>query len=106
MWSFASIMVYLIWLIWFLNLFMNMVIMLNFMIAIISQSFETVITNRLTYEYEYKSALNLERLQFHSIFSKLKKFNLLCTVSRYQEDLMKKDEITGLTFKIRQMIKK
>lgn len=69
------IMVYLIWVIWFLNLLMNMVILLNFLIAIISQSFETVISNRLIFEYEYKSELNIERLQFYSSLKKLKNFN-------------------------------
>lgn len=110
-WSFPIIMIYTIWIIWFLNLFINMVIMLNFMIAIISQSFETVITNRLMYQYEYKSDLNLERLQFYNVFENLnfgkylEDFDLMCIVSRQEEDLMKKDEITGLTFKIKQMMK-
>lgn len=49
--SFPTFMIYVIWIVWFLNLFMNTVILLNFLIAIIGQSFETVISNRLTYQY-------------------------------------------------------
>lgn len=48
-------MVYLIWIIWFANLFINMIILLNFLIAIISQSYEQVISNKQIFRYKYKS---------------------------------------------------
>lgn len=85
---------------------MNMVILLNFLIAIISQSYETVISNGMTHEYEHKAALNIERLQFFQSIKLNTQFNLLCTVSCYEEDLMKGDEIAGLTYTLKNMIKK
>lgn len=53
-------MIYMIWFIWFINLMVNMVILLNFLIAIISTSYDKVIQNRLIYEYQHKSELNYE----------------------------------------------
>lgn len=48
-----------------------MIILLNFLIAIISQSYEQVISNKLVFRYKYKAELNKERL---ILISKLPKF--------------------------------
>ena len=107
------LMVYLIWLIWFLNLFMNLIILLNFLIAIISQSYDRVISNRLTYQYKHKSELNCERLQmldflkpFLKRFIEFECFDLMCIVSSHSDDLDKYQITTGLTYKMKILMKK
>lgn len=98
-------MIYLIYLVWFLNLFMNMVILLNFLIAIISQSYDRVISNKLVNLYNHKSDLNIERLLFHHYFTQKKlslmEFDLTCIVSCHDHDLSRYDEISGLTFNLK-----
>lgn len=98
-------MIYLIYLVWFLNLFMNMVILLNFLIAIISQSYDRVISNKLVNLYNHKSDLNIERLLFQHYFTQKKlslmEFDLTCIVSCHDQDLSRYDEICGLTFNLK-----
>ena len=53
-------MIFLIWFVWFFNQFINFIIMSNFLIAIVSQSYEQTQTNCVFYEYEQRCKLNME----------------------------------------------
>ena len=82
--------IYLIWIVWFFNLAVNMILLLNFLIAIISQSYDRVISNRMINRYKHMSDLNVENLQFHHAFRNIRKFieyDMLQTVSCHTEDL-------------------
>lgn len=57
-------MIFLIWTIWFFNQFMCLIILLNFLIAIISQSYEQVMTLKIQVKYMHKSELNRECFLF------------------------------------------
>ena len=50
----------LIWMTWYFNTFFMIVILLNFLIAVISQSYERVIEQQNIYSYMHKSELNEE----------------------------------------------
>lgn len=50
--------IYIIWSIWFTQTVFNMVIMLNFMIAIVSESYERVMSQKNKYLFRYKSYMN------------------------------------------------
>ena len=50
----------LIWFTWYTNTFFMIVILLNFLIAVISQSYEKVIEQQLIYSYMHKAELNEE----------------------------------------------
>ena len=54
----AVFMIYFIWLIWFCTLFINLVILLNFLIAIISQSYEDVMSREVITKYGLRSTMN------------------------------------------------
>jgi hypothetical protein len=73
--------IYMIWALWFINLLVNMIILLNFLIAIVSQSYDRVLSNSLNYEYEHKSELNNEVMRVRLGFSPLPCFDTMCIVS-------------------------
>ena len=58
--GYAQCMIYLIWVLWYLNQFFNLIILLNFLIAIVSQSYEKVMTDSMKHEYDHKAELNSE----------------------------------------------
>lgn len=47
------------WAIWFLNIFINNIMMLNFLIAIVSQSYEEVMTNQVSTIYLQRCDMNM-----------------------------------------------
>lgn len=49
-----------IWMAWLLNQFLVLIILLNFLIAIISQSYEEVMSRSMQFQYTYKCILNRE----------------------------------------------
>lgn len=74
--------IYTIWILWFLNLLFNMIILLNFLIAIISQVYDKIISSSLVYEYEHKSEMNMEIQRFLHQCRLLKPFDVMSIVSR------------------------
>ena len=56
----ATIMITLIWIVWVLHQFLVLVILLNFLIAIISQSYENVMTKLDVFKYQTRVDFNLE----------------------------------------------
>ena len=56
----SSVMVYICWIIWMLNQFFILVILLNFLIAIICQSYEEVLSKQIVTKYTKKCELNRE----------------------------------------------
>ena len=48
----AYSMLVLIWMFWFINSFIVLIILLNFLISIVSQSFESVMSQRNIYKYK------------------------------------------------------
>lgn len=53
-------MVCFIWILWFANQFLNLIILLNFLIAIISQSYDNVMSKSLEYKYNQRCQMNRE----------------------------------------------
>ena len=58
----AYMMITLIWIVWVLHQFMNLIILLNFLIAIISQSYENVMQKLVVFKYKTRVDFNLECL--------------------------------------------
>lgn len=79
-------MIYMIWMIWFLNLFLNCIILLNFLIAIVSQSYDNVLTNSMNYMYVHKAELNIEAFRFFNFFLRPTDYDIMCTVSNIDKD--------------------
>lgn len=61
--------VFLIWLIYFIQIMFMMVIGLNFMIAIIESTFSTVTGDKMSYLYRNKAEMNLEAYEILQYFS-------------------------------------
>ena len=55
---------YLIWIIWVFNQVIVVIILLNFLIAVISQSYENVMSNKVIKQYQDIAALNKETYEF------------------------------------------
>jgi len=56
------IFIYLIYIIWFADQILLTIILINFLIAVISDSYEEVMSSVIIYEYKQKSMLNRECL--------------------------------------------
>jgi hypothetical protein len=56
----AKIMIVITWLNWWLNHYIMLIIILNFLIAIISQSYEQVMTTSEVTKYEQRCQMNIE----------------------------------------------
>ena len=70
-------MIIIIWTVWFINTWINLIIMLNFLIALIGQSYDKVMAEEDILIYEHKSLLNNEyQLIMQSIYS-LKRFDTM-----------------------------
>ena len=55
---------YLIWFVWYMNQFIIVIILLNFLIAVISQSYENVMNSKSIMKYQDMASLNKEAYQF------------------------------------------
>jgi uncharacterized membrane protein len=53
-------MIYLLWLFWFINIFLMLIILLNFLIAVISATYERVDSQKTNYTYKDKAEMNEE----------------------------------------------
>ena len=58
-WS-SLFMIFLIWFVWLMNQYINFIVMSNFLIAIVSQSYEMTQTNRVYHVYFQRCKLNME----------------------------------------------
>lgn len=56
----SSSMIYLLWFFWFINIFLMLIILLNFLIAVISATYEKVNSQKTNYTYKDKSEMNEE----------------------------------------------
>lgn len=48
------------WLLWFVQLFIMQIILLNFLIAVISQTYQRVVSSQTNYTYKDKAEMNEE----------------------------------------------
>lgn len=67
-------MITLIWFIWTANQFLCLIILLNFLIAIISQSYEQVMTKKKIVKYLHRSELNRECFLFFKAYRFLSRY--------------------------------
>lgn len=56
----VSVMIYIIWFIWLFNIILMVIILLNFLIAVISQTYERVVSQQVRFSYSNKAEMNLE----------------------------------------------
>lgn len=56
----ANLMIYLLWIFWFSNIFLMLIILLNFLIAVISATYEEIDAKKINYTYKDKAEMNVE----------------------------------------------
>ena len=71
----CNFMILVIWVVWFLNQYLNLIILLNFLIAIISQSYEEIMTEQSVFRYQHRAELNSEARQMFRKIGKGKDWN-------------------------------
>lgn len=87
--------IFLIWFFFFFNQLFIAVILLNFLIAMITQSYERVMQHKSKSQYSQKSALNMELKLLQSLFLREKSFNSIIVFSRNEQQSMDDDEGDG-----------
>ena len=70
-------MISMIWTLWIIHQFVNMIILLNFLIAIISQSYENVMSKSAIFKYKQRAQLNQECLMMLDYFCWLEEINII-----------------------------
>lgn len=58
----------LIWIVWYIQTFTMLVVMLNFIIAVINQTYDQVSLDQKFINYRYKAELNLECFELLQLF--------------------------------------
>mmetsp|Transcript_8619 Transcript_8619/g.14572 ORF Transcript_8619/g.14572 Transcript_8619/m.14572 type:complete len:89 (-) Transcript_8619:259-525(-) len=72
-----NILISIVWVMWCLNQFVNLVILLNFLIAVISQVYEKVISQQFTYVYVHKADLNYRIYTVLEFLNRNKPFKII-----------------------------
>jgi hypothetical protein len=66
-----------IWAVWFSSTFFMIIILLNFLIAVISATYERVVSQQTIFSYLHKAELNLESYELLSVFTTLKQYKVI-----------------------------
>ena len=90
----SDFMRFMIWTIWMANSLLLMMILLNFLIAILCYSFEDVNNAATQYEYKAKAAMNVDTMLLQKVMGNLNPFEAVsltcdCSVSRSADPLDK-----------------
>ena len=80
-----------IMLLWLLNQLFILIIMLNFLIAVITQTYDQVTQKQKIFTYNHRADLNVECRQIYQQFSKMNEFN--CIQLQTVEDEKKNDSL-------------
>lgn len=103
-------MIILIWILWGYNIITGCIILLNFLIAIVSESYNVVNNRKEFYRYKHRSDINKECLIFYEFFGRhlpcmkrMNSFNCLLIQSENHGDDV--DQWVGLLKKIQISIK-
>lgn len=91
----GSMMISVIWLVWVCNIIIGTIMLLNFLIAIVSQAYHGVITRKDYYRYRHRCDSNMECLIYYEFFSrylpcmsKMKSFNCLLIQAQFHGEDM------------------
>ena len=90
---FKSINILLIWATWYFQTFFLLVIMLNFLIAVIQSNYNKVINFQEMISYQHKAELNEECYQLYSYFRTLESFKIIVFSTSKEASTLENDEI-------------
>ena len=85
----------LIWFIWYLNQYFVFVIVLNFLISVIENTYADIMDKKVSNSYIYKNELNIEYLKIRDLFKTLEPISCMIIISdkekRVERDTSFKD---------------
>ena len=83
----------LIWATWYIQTFFLLVVMLNFLIAVIQSNYNKVINFQEKIAYQHKAELNEECYQLYSYFRTLESFKIIIFSTSKEASTLENDEI-------------
>ena len=95
-----------IWLVWLANQFVNLIILLNFLIAVISQVYDNVVAMQKQVLYAQKVELNREIYMLQKFFGNLKQFKFIIFSMDIKQLEQEDDEWVGFVQTLKKFISK
>ena len=98
--------VWIIWVTWFTNQWFIFIILLNFIIAIISHSYDSVMAKATKFRYLQRADMNLECRIVMKFFSLLNKMDQFVLAAHQEEEEQEDDEFGGFVKTIEKYVVK
>ena len=92
----GHIMIFIIWFFWFFHEFVILILLLNFLIAIISQSYEMVMAHQVMSTYIHRCQLNKDCLIVLDYFNQLSEINFFTIATLQEEKGIKEDVLSEM----------
>jgi hypothetical protein len=93
---FKGINISLIWLTWFFQTFFMLIIMLNFLIAVITSTYERVVNYQKIISYQHKAELNHETFALMSFFGDLPEYKFLIFSTSKKAGTLEDDQFSEI----------
>ena len=103
---FKTINVRLIWLSWFLQVFFILVIMTNFLIAVITTTFDRVVNRQKIVSYQQKAELNEECFLLKNVFYEMPQYNIVVLSTGKEASTLMKNPLKELGVKLKSLLTK
>jgi hypothetical protein len=93
---YKSVNIMLIWGTWYIQTFFLLVVMLNFLIAVIQSNYNKVINFQEKIAYQHKAELNEETYQLYSYVKKLECYKIIVFTTSKEASTLENDEIAEI----------
>ena len=95
-----------IWMVWFIQTFFMIVIMLNFLIAVITSTYERVVTYQKIITFQNKAQLNEECYILMNEFITLPQFKIILLITNKEDNILDCDELADAADNLKRFINK
>ena len=94
-----------IWIVWIFNQYFILVIMLNFLISVISDTYQNIMQHSQMYTYRYRNELNVEYLLMKDLFFASQDVEIIIVVTDKELYQTKEDDLENIQNHIVETIK-
>ena len=101
-----SVTIMLIWLVWFVLTFFMIVIMLNFLIAVITTTYEKVSSLQKIFGFKHKAELNEECYQLIQVFKELPQYKIIVFSTSKEAATLEDNELEEANFELKKYMAK
>jgi hypothetical protein len=99
-----NVKIFLIWFVWFTQTFSMLVVMLNFIIAVITSTYERVNIDQKFISYQHKASLNQECYELLNIFGRSNEIQLILFLNEKEESFYKEDPTVTMMEDIKKLL--